>query len=911
MSFGLGGSQTSNIPESGIGGFFDSLLGSVHKVNEMRQDTEMRKIEVGTAQRAAAQQQLDQMTKIMKANSAMQTDPKMIAKVKQLAQVAGLPDPISMQPGQTVGADQEAPKDGAGIKGDFKPTNFGTPTLGKESVNMDIVAPPIQWNDLDPKSKEAILQATPGDQRNSMIGDIKVPDSVRTADPLLTGGNKTQVLKNFQQTMHDFNTGLASGSATAAQIQSVVADAAAVGIHPDQLIEMVQHDAKFSPETAMKLAKGHAEIMKMGSEVDKNKAISAMDKMITETKPEQIIAMIKQNQQRADAATENAATNRMGLGIKQEQADTAAFRAQTAAQTAVDTSLYHQQMADAATSRASTAQQTLNFNEGKQALVQLNTVSKMLNQDYLATQKAYYAALSAGADVEAPGDNGEPSLGDQMRALEAKKNDAMQQQMVTQNFVSQQGTNSYRQGSGFGASTITNPQQTQGAPSGPLQELKYNGVPYGVLNTDNNKFTPYAGAQIPPGGVPGAQKPNGQQQQPGAQQQQPQPQGQQQQPQGQQQQPKPPQDPHQKAVNSAGAAPKFMPEGLAEAFKTWSPEQQRQIMQSDKLIKGLDAQKTFAVRQYLRTLAPQNSEDHAKQQAVSKNMGNAPKPAAPVTPTDPWATVDQVSGRVPFVRGAGTDQLEAMQNAFTKKGQQATQSNPIGGGEPDVFSQIGKGVGAASSAIGGAAKGIGDALGNKPPSNVQPGAPEQAMQAKMAQAALPVVINELKRGVPITQVLMDMQKHGIEHDTAMRILQQIHGMTQQPAGGSEGTNPKQISGNLPSGLLEKVEDAESSGGRPQYEHSSAGAEGPFQFMPGTAKEYGVTKPYDIVDSARGAARYLAALGSEFHHDWAKAIAGYNAGGGAVEAAVRRYGGDWLAHMPKETQNYVAEIMVGQ
>jgi soluble lytic murein transglycosylase-like protein len=107
-----------------------------------------------------------------------------------------------------------------------------------------------------------------------------------------------------------------------------------------------------------------------------------------------------------------------------------------------------------------------------------------------------------------------------------------------------------------------------------------------------------------------------------------------------------------------------------------------------------------------------------------------------------------------------------------------------------------------------------------------------------------------------------------------------------------------------------IEKAESSGGRPQYEHSSVGAEGPFQFMPKTAAEYGVKNPYDLVDSARGAARYLTDLGTEFHHDWAKAIAAYNWGEGNVERVVKQRGDDWYKYLPTETSNYVAEVMGG-
>jgi hypothetical protein len=67
---------------------------------------------------------------------------------------------------------------------------------------------------------------------------------------------------------------------------------------------------------------------------------------------------------------------------------------------------------------------------------------------------------------------------------------------------------------------------------------------------------------------------------------------------------------------------------------------------------------------------------------------------------------------------------------------------------------------------------------------------------------------------------------------------------------------------------------------------------------------------DVAQSARGAAKYLAALGSEFHHDWAKAVAGYSWGEGNIEKVQAKYGKDWLAHTPAETQKYVAEVLGG-
>lgn len=59
--------------------------------------------------------------------------------------------------------------------------------------------------------------------------------------------------------------------------------------------------------------------------------------------------------------------------------------------------------------------------------------------------------------------------------------------------------------------------------------------------------------------------------------------------------------------------------------------------------------------------------------------------------------------------------------------------------------------------------------------------------------------------------------------------------------------------------------------------SEKGAMGPWQMMGYTAKVYGVTDPYDLEQSTRGAARYLKSLMKRFDGmEWV--IAAYNAGG---------------------------------
>lgn len=100
--------------------------------------------------------------------------------------------------------------------------------------------------------------------------------------------------------------------------------------------------------------------------------------------------------------------------------------------------------------------------------------------------------------------------------------------------------------------------------------------------------------------------------------------------------------------------------------------------------------------------------------------------------------------------------------------------------------------------------------------------------------------------------------------------------------------------------------------------SRVGAGGLWQFMPGTARMYGlkmnslIDERSDPIKSTEAAAKYLSDL-FVIYQDWNLVIAAYNCGPGNVNKAIRRSGGKkdyWkiYPYLPSETRSYVPTFL---
>lgn len=157
-------------------------------------------------------------------------------------------------------------------------------------------------------------------------------------------------------------------------------------------------------------------------------------------------------------------------------------------------------------------------------------------------------------------------------------------------------------------------------------------------------------------------------------------------------------------------------------------------------------------------------------------------------------------------------------------------------------------------------------------------------------------------------------RKGVELSPRTKVLSRVHGLTGEgvpKAGGTDWTdavagdpeamlNALEVMYGLPAGLLDKIWNRESARGT--YMESPAGALGHFGFMPGTAKQYGLNDPNNLMESGTAAARYMRDLLKKYKGNEQLALAAYNWGPGNVD----RYGLNSII-TPAETLSYVSAV----
>lgn len=135
-----------------------------------------------------------------------------------------------------------------------------------------------------------------------------------------------------------------------------------------------------------------------------------------------------------------------------------------------------------------------------------------------------------------------------------------------------------------------------------------------------------------------------------------------------------------------------------------------------------------------------------------------------------------------------------------------------------------------------------------------------------------------------------------------------------PPGFQVQGGPASAPGNFPvsANKLDAITAQSESGNRHsiggRVVTSPAGALGRMQVMPGTARDpgFGIRPARDNSDAelTRVGREYRSKMEQRYGGDPAKMWAAYNWGPGNLDAALQKYGNDWLRYAPQETQNYI-------
>ncbi|MFY4008413.1 transglycosylase SLT domain-containing protein [Achromobacter denitrificans] len=232
---------------------------------------------------------------------------------------------------------------------------------------------------------------------------------------------------------------------------------------------------------------------------------------------------------------------------------------------------------------------------------------------------------------------------------------------------------------------------------------------------------------------------------------------------------------------------------------------------------------------------------------------------------------------------------------------QATAAGAAGAaGAGAAAGGIGFGTALGGTALAAAAVGAPIALTGAYLQHQMTGTPEGVKQRIADRRARIKELDELIELDPGSAARYEAEKVPLERDIAeySAKLEQLKGGQPNAMAAALFDNLEKQHG-LPQGLLDSVWLEESGRGRNML--SPAGAQGHFQFMPATAKEWGLKDPNNLEESSEAAARYLKWLLGRTGGDVKKALAAYNGGIGNLE----RLG---LEGMPAESQKYYRDVL---
>ena len=105
---------------------------------------------------------------------------------------------------------------------------------------------------------------------------------------------------------------------------------------------------------------------------------------------------------------------------------------------------------------------------------------------------------------------------------------------------------------------------------------------------------------------------------------------------------------------------------------------------------------------------------------------------------------------------------------------------------------------------------------------------------------------------------------------------------------------------VPENIIKAMIDTESSGNR--YAESNKGAKGLMQLMPGTARDMGVSDPFDPYQNIMGGTKYVSQMYKTYGNgSWERALAAYDWGPGNLQK-------NGMSRMPSETRNYISSVL---